>query len=167
MKQINHDDFISNTHDKEIIFICCSLQSPSNLGSICRVAEAFGVSKLYIHEENLSFLNLPRFVKTARHSHRNITKRSFTNLEQLIIELKKKQTKCMALEYCDKSESIVSLKATGKIALVVGNEKYGIDKTVLDMVDGVFHIDMYGKNSSMNVSQASAIALYQLVNHCK
>ena len=48
------------------------------------------------------------------------------------------------------------------IAFVIGSENFGVDEDVLSMVDEVIHLEMYGKNSSMNLVQATSITLYEL-----
>ena len=54
-----------------------------------------------------------------------------------------------------------------KIALVIGNEQLGISAEVLELVQQTIHIEMFGKNSSMNVVQAAGIGLYSLINKLK
>ncbi len=51
-----------------------------------------------------------------------------------------------------------------KIALVVGNEVRGLSPKILKYCDRIVHIPMYGKKESLNVSVATGIALYQLIN---
>lgn len=49
-----------------------------------------------------------------------------------------------------------------KVALIVGNEKHGVSENFLEQVPLTCHIEMYGKNSSMNVSTSLAIAVYKV-----
>lgn len=46
--------------------------------------------------------------------------------------------------------------------LVVGNERHGISEELLKKIELKVHINMYGRNSSMNVSQAAGIAFYEI-----
>ncbi|HCY81920.1 MAG TPA: RNA methyltransferase, partial [Xanthomarina gelatinilytica] len=41
-------------------------------------------------------------------------------------------------------------------------ENFGISETVLTLSDAIIHINMFGQNSSMNVVQATSIALYEI-----
>jgi tRNA G18 (ribose-2'-O)-methylase SpoU len=164
MRQLDHHEFKSGSHRKSIILICSHLQSPTSLGSICRIAEAFGVLELYIDIQNEPFLKLPRFIKASRHSHKYLTINFYNEVEGLIQQLKKQDYFLVALEYCDNSKSLNLLKSTDKTAIIIGHEIHGIEKNILDNVDDVAHIEMYGKNSSMNVSHATAIALYHSIN---
>jgi tRNA G18 (ribose-2'-O)-methylase SpoU len=48
------------------------------------------------------------------------------------------------------------------MALLVGREVEGIDPALLQQVDDILEIPMFGSKESFNVAQATAIALYQL-----
>ena len=48
------------------------------------------------------------------------------------------------------------------MVLVIGDENFGISESILKQSDAVIHIDMFGHNSSMNVVQATNIALYEI-----
>ena len=47
------------------------------------------------------------------------------------------------------------------MALIVGDENFGVSEAALEGSDTIIHIEMFGKNSSMNMVQATNIALYQ------
>jgi tRNA G18 (ribose-2'-O)-methylase SpoU len=51
------------------------------------------------------------------------------------------------------------------MALVVGSEINGVSAEILNISNQIVHINMYGKNSSMNVVQATSIALYEIINN--
>ncbi|MEE3225045.1 MAG: TrmH family RNA methyltransferase, partial [Bacteroidota bacterium] len=80
--------------------------------------------------------------------------------------LKNEGFSCIGLELTTQSIPLETFKhqAFEKIALVLGNERHGIDQRILEQLDYLTYIPMHGKNSSMNVSQAAAIAAYQLLN---
>jgi tRNA G18 (ribose-2'-O)-methylase SpoU len=69
----------------------------------------------------------------------------------------------VALEITSDSVALdaLVLKNDSKILLIVGNERHGISQLILDTVKTKVHIPMFGNNSSMNVSQATGIALYE------
>ena len=46
--------------------------------------------------------------------------------------------------------------------MIVGDENFGISEAVLKVSDTIIHINMFGQNSSMNVVQATTIALYEI-----
>lgn len=164
MKQLSHEDYSPNKHDKSLTIICSTLQSPINLGSICRLAEAFGVETMYISKENETFLDKPKFLRTARQTHHRVKIKIYDDIDALIRQLKKQGYLTIALEYCDNSVPLNKIYFHKRTAFWVGHENTGIDQSVLTIVDQVGHINMFGSNSSMNVAQAAGIALYHCVN---
>ncbi|MCK5169872.1 MAG: 23S rRNA (guanosine(2251)-2'-O)-methyltransferase RlmB, partial [Bacteroidales bacterium] len=52
-------------------------------------------------------------------------------------------------------------KLPNKAALIVGNEITGIDSKLLDKCHKIVHIPLLGNNTSMNVSHALAVALFE------
>jgi len=69
---------------------------------------------------------------------------------------------CVEITENSKSISEIQSENNQKIVLVVGSERYGIQHEILTCADSVYHIPMYGQNSSMNVAQATSIALYEI-----
>ncbi len=85
------------------------------------------------------------------------------NILETIESYISKGYKPVALEITSDSVQLDQLKLTfdSKILLIIGNERHGISEMVLDAVQTKVHIPMFGNNSSMNVSQAAGIALYE------
>jgi len=54
------------------------------------------------------------------------------------------------------------LNTNQPITLVLGDESFGVSESILDQMNAVVHINMFGTNSSMNVVQATSIALYEI-----
>lgn len=163
MKQLSHVDYENKNHDLSIVVVCDRLKSAANLGAICRIAEAFGVSKLLIHRDDENFLNQQRFIKSSRHTFNNIDIKKYESADILIDNLKSEQFQIVSLEKCDQSQALQQAKFQEKTCLIIGHESTGVNQTFLDKSDIVAHIDMYGDNSSINVSQATAIGLYECV----
>ncbi|NQY07011.1 MAG: TrmH family RNA methyltransferase, partial [Flavobacteriaceae bacterium] len=70
----------------------------------------------------------------------------------------------VALEITENSEAIHKhqFQLNKPIALIVGDENFGISEAILAQCHATVHIEMFGQNSSMNVVQASNIALYEI-----
>ena len=70
----------------------------------------------------------------------------------------------IALEIASNSKPLkeVVIPENQKIALLIGSEIDGISDELLKISNQIVHINMFGKNSSMNVVQAASIALYEI-----
>jgi len=49
-----------------------------------------------------------------------------------------------------------------KIAIFIGAERFGIDEKTLTNLNAIVHINMFGKNSSINVVNSLGICLYEI-----
>lgn len=168
--QHTHDStpFLSKIHP--LTLICDQVASPANIGGLFRLADAFGVEQLFFSSE--IDLSSTRLRKTARGTENRVNYESNSELIEVITNLKENGYLVIGLEITSDSVTIEDFieaqkaaieRKMLKIALVVGNEKHGISNTVLSLLNSNIHISMYGNNSSMNVTQATAIALYALI----
>lgn len=142
--------------------VCDGIQSPANLGALFRICDAFGVQEIISSE----MIPLPsrRFIKSARNTQQQIPFRQEQVLTETIVQLRAEGYETIGLEITTNSTPIQQFNSgtLSHIALVVGNESEGISDEVLALLPTVLHIPMFGNNSSMNVIQATAIALYEL-----
>lgn len=144
-----------------IVLVCDGITNSANIGSLFRISDAFGIEKLIFCGNNFSLGR--RFKKTSRSTEKYVNFNVEANIQSVLEELKRKDYTLIALEITDNSQPISKLDITDKpIALIVGSEITGVSDIVLEIVDGTFHITMFGTNSSMNVTQATSIALYKL-----
>jgi len=105
-----------------------------------------------------------RLKKVARNTQAIVRFHESESLIKTLEELHAQSFTSIALEITSESTSIQEFRnnTSQNIALIIGSENYGISDTVLKVVQHTLHIPMYGANSSMNVAQATAIALYAL-----
>lgn len=135
----------------------------ANIGSIFRLADAFNIEKIifcgtaFNPESN-------RLRRTARSTQEKVTSEFAENTSEEILKLKDKNYKVFALEITSGSIPLekIQLENNTKIALIIGNERHGIEESVLKLADKIVHINMFGHNSSMNAAQATGIALYEI-----
>lgn len=163
MKQLTHYD-IKNTEQKfPITIVCDAIRTPENIGMCFRIAESFGVSKIYLHESSPSIEN--RIVKkTARNTITQIEHELYHDFSSLIQQLKKENNTIIGIEITDESINIsdYNFNAHQKIVLLLGSERQGIE--AINLADATVAIPMYGRNSSMNVIHSLAITLYEVTN---
>jgi tRNA G18 (ribose-2'-O)-methylase SpoU len=157
----------------DIILIAHNIRSTHNVGSLFRTAEGFGVSKIlltgytpYPTQQNDN--RLPHITeKITKQIHKTAldaeTMVPFEYREQLdLATLQRDGYGIVALEQASNSVPLPKYKASGKIALLLGEEVEGITKDLLEQCDTILEIPMFGQKESFNVSVAAGIALYQL-----
>lgn len=163
MQQHSHKTTPFEKKEFPLVIICDGVQGPANIGSLFRVADAFGVAELIFTNSKID-LSSPRMKRTARETYNKVNHCMFLTAAEAIQEYRQAGYMIMALEITQNSDSLDSFKwePNTRLALVVGNEQQGVSEDSLELSDAVCHIEMFGENSSINVSHATAIALYKL-----
>ena len=62
------------------------------------------------------------------------------------------------------AQSLFDLRFDGKVALVFGNERFGVTADVLEQADGTFWIPMHGFSQSLNISAAASATVTRAVS---
>ena len=165
MLQHNHESTPFSNIKNSIVLLCDGLQSPANIGAIFRLCDAFGVAEVIFN--NPIDISSNRLRRTARNTEKTVKYSLVEDLHATLLEFQEKGYATLALEISENSVpfSQISKVVTHNVALVVGNERTGVSEEILQTVQYVTHIEMFGTNSSMNVAQATAIALYELTKH--
>lgn len=160
--QLTHYNSKFKNQTFPIILVCDNVTNAPNIGSLFRICDAFGVEKLILCGENI---NIGRKVaKTSRATEKVVNFDICKSAYSVVQGLKMNGYQLISLEITDTSKSIQTITFSNKkpIALIIGDENFGISNDILSDSEIIVHIDMFGQNSSMNVVQATNIALYEL-----
>ncbi len=163
MKQLSHHQ--TNFQQKEfpVVLLLDQVSGEANIGSIFRLADAFGIQKL-IFTGNIPNLDSRRLQKTSRNTHKIVDFQFYEDKIEAVREFQKMGYQLLALEITAGSKSVAAynFEKNDKICLIIGNEAHGVSESLLKLCKSAFHIEMFGNNSSMNVAQATGIALYEI-----
>lgn len=163
-KQLSHLEVKNKTSNKELIVVAENIRTPENVGMIFRVCEAFGVKKVILVGDSPNLSN-SRVLRTARNTQKELTIQFVNDVQLVIQNLKEEQFQLIGLEYTNNSETLKGFDFSRhqKIAVFLGAERSGIENNTLQLLDNIMHIELFGKNSSINVVNALAILLYEVM----
>ena len=143
-----------------------NIRSVHNVGSIFRTADGAGLAELILGGITPTPREQPAISKTALGAEKSIKWRYHPNLPEALAELKANNCLILALEYTPLAQSLQDFPLNhplpGQIVLVAGSEPAGVDPAILRIADQVLYIPMCGEKTSLNVSIAFGIAVYQL-----
>ena len=139
-----------------------NLEHDENIGSAFRLADAFNIKKIIIVSSN--DFDLKKIKKTARNCEQIINYSVCKTEAEALHEIQALNYVPVNIEITSTSIPLreVNFSRLEKVALIVGNEKHGVSEDFLKDVSLSCHIEMYGNNSSMNVSTSLAIATYKV-----
>lgn len=82
-------------------------------------------------------------------------------LQPVLRELRDAEFRLVGLEQATGSANLYDFRFERKTVLVVGNERQGLADDILQMLDDVVEIPVYGLPYSHNAGTAAAIAIYE------
>ena len=139
-----------------------NIRSIHNVGSMFRSADGAGVARLYLAGITAT-PGHPKLAKAALGANETIPWTYYPNGIDAAMSLRADGYRLWALERLPEAINVTSLTETdipSKVALVVGNEKAGIDPGILALCDAVLSLPMAGHKTSLNAAVAFGIALY-------
>jgi 23S rRNA (guanosine2251-2'-O)-methyltransferase len=137
------------------------LTDPHNFGAILRTAEAVGVRHVVIPKDR-SVDVTPVVMKTSAGAVHHLKVCKATNLRRVIVGLKQRGFWVVGL-CADAPERLFDHIYPAKLCLVLGSEGGGIRPLIRRECDFQVAIPMLGRTSSLNVSVAGAVFLYEWV----
>jgi 23S rRNA (guanosine2251-2'-O)-methyltransferase len=132
-----------------------------NFGAIVRTAECLGAHAIIIPEKGSARITADA-VKTsagALHSFPVCREKSIVRAIEFM-----KESGLKVITTGEKSERIASdVQITGPVVLILGSEDKGISRELITLSDQQVRIPMTGTISSLNVSVAAGILLYEIL----
>jgi len=138
-----------------------------NIGSIFRLADAVAAEEVIITGQAEVPPNT-RIKKASINTTEWVKWHYESTAKEAIIKIKNQisNIKVIAIEQDKKSVSYTEMKWEFPVAVVVGNETYGVSREVLKMCDAIVELPMFGVNISLNVMVSLGIVLYKIVEKC-
>lgn len=136
--------------------------SPGNLGTFLRSADAFGATGAIVTGHAADVYD----TQCIRGSVGTSLAIPFMNMEgapQAIEWLKSLASKPLIVGTSAKGEKDISeIDLTGPVALVIGNETFGMSKAWKEMCDVLVKIPIFGAASSLNAGCAATVCFYEI-----
>lgn len=158
------DDILEYAKSKDedpFILILDGIEDVHNLGAIIRTAETAGVHGIIIPKRRAAQVN-STVVKVSAGSTAYVKIARVNNINETIRFLKEQGIWIIGTAGEAKVD-YYNQDLTGPIAIVIGNEGFGMSDLVKKNVDILIKIPMLGKITSLNASVSSGIVIYEAV----
>jgi len=147
--------------EQPFVLILDGVTDPHNLGAILRSADAAGVDMVIAPKDNAAGLN-STVRKVACGAAEVVPFIQVTNLARTLKWLQEEGIWLYGTAG-EASENIYQCKLNGPIGVVMGAEGTGLRRLTREHCDFLIHIPMSGSVSSLNVSVATGICLFEVV----
>ncbi|MGQ9560263.1 MAG: 23S rRNA (guanosine(2251)-2'-O)-methyltransferase RlmB [Candidatus Oleimicrobiaceae bacterium] len=156
------EDILGRAAEREeppLVVLLDGVEDPHNVGAIIRTAEGAGAHGVIIPSDRAVGVT-PIAEKAAAGAATLLPIARVTNLARTMNELKEKGLwLCGATE--DGQRCYTEVDLTGPIGLVLGSEGRGLRRLTRERCDFLIRIPMHGKISSLNVSVAAGVLLFE------
>jgi len=161
IEYIELDELIKNIKNKKdpLLLLLDGIEDPHNLGAIIRNAVCFGADGIIIPKWRSATVN-ETVERTSAGAVEHIKIAKVTNSSQAILKLKDNGFWIIGAE--NGNDSINNTKIPFPSVLVLGSEGFGIHQKIKEKCDIIITIPQENKISSLNVSCASAVILYEI-----
>ncbi|MDR1208520.1 MAG: 23S rRNA (guanosine(2251)-2'-O)-methyltransferase RlmB [Holosporales bacterium] len=143
----------------DLVVVLDQVTDPQNVGSILRLCRVFGAGALIMARAR-SPAETGAIAKVASGALELVPRCIVSNIADGIRQLKEFGYWSVGLAE-DSSQSIRELDFSGKIALIMGSEGAGIRRLTKELCDFTAFIPTSAEFSTLNVTTATAIALYE------
>jgi 23S rRNA (guanosine2251-2'-O)-methyltransferase len=145
-----------------LIVVLDGVTDPRNLGAVLRAADGAGASGVVVPKDRAVGVT-PVTVKASAGASEHIRVARETNLRRALERMKEAGVWVYVAEDTARVRATVytDLDLSGPVALVLGSEGRGIRRLVREGCDDTLSIPMRGAVSSLNVSVAAAVLLFE------
>ena len=157
-------DLLTSLPDNVLILILDQITDPHNVGAIMRSAAAFGVQAVLQSDKQSPDPANSIIAKTASGAVEHVPLINVTNLSRTIKELRDHHFWCIGLDESGE-QPLAKVELSGRLALIMGSEDKGMRRLTRENCDVLAKIPTNPKFPTLNVSNAAAIALYQMAHN--
>ena len=159
LPHVTLEDVVEGAAEPPLLLILDGVTDPHNLGACLRSADAFGVHALIVPKDRAVGVNAT-VAKAASGAVDTVPVVSVTNLARSMRDLKERGVWLVGAD-ADGSENLFEADLSGPMAWVLGAEGTGLRRLTRELCDRVVSIPLHGSVSSLNVSVATGVCLYE------
>lgn len=155
------DQLLDGLEESAFLLVLDGVTDPHNIGACLRTADAAGIHAVIAPKDKSGTLN-GTAIKVACGAAENTPFISVTNLSRCLKKLQEKGIWITGTAGESKT-SIYQADLTGPTAIVMGAEGKGMRRLTREACDHLTYMPMAGEVSSLNVSVATGVILFEAV----
>jgi len=154
-------DKVIASRTRNLVVVLDRLEDSFNMAAVLRTCEAMGVQEVHV-VRNPDVPWSPN-AKVTQGCDKWLDLTRYDDFVSCHRALKARGYSLQVSAVRDGAKSLFDLKFDQKVALVFGNERFGVSDEVLSLADGVFWLPMSGFTQSLNISAAASACITRAV----
>jgi tRNA (guanosine-2'-O-)-methyltransferase len=151
---------VLNKRQPDITVVLENVFDPHNVSAVMRTCDAIGIQDVYILNDRIAPHKKWGY-RSSSTAAEWLTMHQFTNVDDCFESLRKRYQKIYASHLSEKAQDMYSINFKDPLALVFGNETFGVSEHIRTLCDAEFIIPQVGIIKSLNISVACAVTLYE------
>ncbi|AGC42839.1 tRNA (guanosine-2'-O-)-methyltransferase [Myxococcus stipitatus DSM 14675] len=154
-------DRVVSQRTRNFTVVLDRLEDSFNMAAVLRTCESMGVQEVHVViNPEAPFLPNSR---VAQGCDKWLDVKLYKSFAECREHLKSRGFQLYASAIREGATSLYTLRFDTKVAIVLGNERFGVSDDVLDAVDGTFWIPMRGFSQSLNISAAASACISRAI----
>jgi tRNA (guanosine-2'-O-)-methyltransferase len=151
---------VLNRRQASLTIVLENIEDPHNVSAVLRSCDAVGIQDVYVinnkepRRKNWGY-------RSSSSAAKWLTTHQFGDTAECIAALKQNYKKIYTTHLSADAMGLYELDLTESVALVFGNEHFGVSEELLAVADGNFLIPQVGIIRSLNISVACAVTIYE------
>jgi tRNA (guanosine-2'-O-)-methyltransferase len=142
----------------DLTILAEDVHKPHNLSAMLRSSDAVGIGT--VHATNPTG-GIATFNETSASAEKWVKVQVYRDIETAVTAVKTLDMQLFAAHFSDKALDYRDVDYTKPTCILFGNEKWGVSEKAAELADAHVIIPMLGMVSSLNVSVATAIILFE------
>ena len=151
---------VVNNRRFDMTVVLENVHDPHNIAAVLRTCDAVGISEVYTID-SVKRLSGRLGKKSSSSASKWVKVHHFDDMNAAVGKIRSKYDRMVCTHLNSEAVSIYDMDFKGSIALVFGNEHAGVTDELRALCEGNFIIPQIGMISSLNISVACAVTIYE------
>lgn len=143
-----------------LVLVADGLETPGNLGTLIRTLDGCAADALFVTDRRTPVVH-PKVFRASHGTSLSVPHVEFSDTEEAVAWLRAEGFRVLLADTADDAVAYRGMDWSGRVALVLGNERYGVSAAWRAHGFGTVAVPMLGRADSLNAAVAASVLLFE------